>query len=77
MLKKSVKMPLIIPEMVIQVAAHLQGKVLSVSIANQHGPLQLNMMMPLISYETLSALELLAETARVFAHNCVDGIEAG
>ncbi|MDC7232654.1 MAG: class II fumarate hydratase [Spirochaetales bacterium] len=66
----------VIPEMVIQVAAHLQGKALSVSIANQHGPLQLNMMMPLISHETLSALELLAETARVFALNCIDGIEA-
>lgn len=66
----------VIPEMVIQVSAHLQGKVLSVSIANQHGPLQLNMMMPLISHETLSALELLGETARVFALNCVDGIEA-
>ena len=66
----------VIPEMVIQVAAHLQGKVLSVSIANQHGPLQLNMMMPLISHETLTALDLLAETVRVFAVNCIDGIEA-
>ena len=36
----------VIPEMVIQAAAYLQGKALSVSIANQHGPLQLNMMMP-------------------------------
>jgi len=66
----------VIPEMVIQVAAFIQGKALSVSIANQHGPLQLNMMMPLISHETLTALDLLGSTARVFAVNCVDGIEA-
>jgi len=66
----------VIPEMVIQAAAFIQGKALSVSIANQHGPLQLNMMMPLISHETLTALDLLGSTARVFAANCVDGIQA-
>ncbi len=66
----------VIPEMVIQASAYLQGKALSVSIANQHGPLQLNMMMPLISHETLSALSLLAGTAETFARNCVDGITA-
>ncbi|MDA3956689.1 lyase family protein, partial [Oceanispirochaeta sp.] len=66
----------VIPEMVIQVSAFLQGKALSVSIANQHGPLQLNMMMPLVSHETLTALNLLAETTRVFAVNCIDGIRA-
>ena len=64
----------VIPEMVIQVSAYLQGKALSVSIANQHGPLQLNMMLPLISHETLTSLQLLGETARTFAANCVDGI---
>jgi fumarate hydratase class II len=66
----------VIPEMVIQAAAHLMGKSLSVSVGSQHGPLELNMMNPLIAYETLSALSLLSETAHVFARRCIAGIQA-
>ncbi|SIQ74365.1 fumarase, class II [Alkalispirochaeta americana] len=66
----------VIPEMVIQVAAHINGKALSVTIAGQHGPLELNMMLPLIAHETLSALELLTRTCRVFAERAILGIEA-
>ncbi|MFO7782583.1 MAG: class II fumarate hydratase [Spirochaetia bacterium] len=64
----------VIPEMVIQVAAHLMGKVTSVTTAGQHGPLELNMMHPLIAYETVSAVRLAAETCDAFASRCVDGI---
>ena len=49
----------VIPEMVIQVSAHLMGKHLSVTVGASTGPLELNIMMPLIAYETLSALALL------------------
>ena len=66
----------VIPEMVIQVAAHLMGKVTSVTTAGQHGPLELNMMHPLIAYETVSAVRLAAETCDSFASRCVDGITA-
>lgn len=66
----------VIPEMVIQAAAHVMGKHLSVTVACQNAPLQLNIMQPLIAYETLSALDLLARTAEVFADRCVDGITA-
>jgi fumarate hydratase class II len=66
----------VIPEMVIQAAAHLMGKSLAVSVGSQHGPLELNMMNPLIAFETLSAISLLRETARVFAERCVSGIQA-
>jgi fumarate hydratase class II len=66
----------VIPEMVIQVAAHLMGKVTSVTTAGQHGPLELNMMHPLIAYETVSAVRLTAETCEAFASRCVDGITA-
>mgnify|MGYP006266302603 CR=1 FL=1 len=66
----------VIPEMVIQVAAHLMGKVTSVSTAGQHGPLELNMMHPLIAYETVSAVRLAADTCEAFATRCVDGITA-
>lgn len=66
----------VIPEMVIQAAAHLMGKHLAVSVGGQHGPLQLNMMNPLIAYETLTAVSLLGRTCRVFAERCVAGIRA-
>ncbi|TVQ27317.1 MAG: class II fumarate hydratase [Spirochaetaceae bacterium] len=66
----------VIPEMMIQVAAHVQGQVLSVSIGAQNGPLQLNMMNPLIAYETVDAMKTLAATCTAAAERCVDGITA-
>ena len=66
----------VIPEMVIQVAAHVNGKTVSVTIAGQNGPLELNMMNPLISHETLSSMELLENTCRVLAEKAIDGLEA-
>jgi fumarate hydratase class II len=66
----------VIPEMVIQAAAHVCGKALSVTIGGQNAPLELNMMHPLIAYETLSSIELLANTCVAFADRCICGIEA-
>ena len=66
----------VIPEMVIQVAAHIMGKDVSVTIAGQNAPLELNIMQPLIAYETLSALSLLTNTLEVLRERCVLGIEA-
>jgi fumarate hydratase class II len=66
----------VIPEMVIQVAAHISGKLVSVTIGGQNAPLELNMMNPLIAYETLSAMDLLGKTAVAFADKCVSGITA-
>ena len=64
----------VIPEMMIQVAAHTIGKVASITTAGQNGPLELNMMNPLIAYESLSAMALLSESCTAFASRCVDGI---
>ena len=66
----------VIPEMVIQVAAHVCGQAVAVTIGGQNGPLELNMMHPLIAYETLSAMELLANACVALADRCVSGIEA-
>ncbi|TVR63079.1 MAG: class II fumarate hydratase [Spirochaetaceae bacterium] len=66
----------VIPEMVIQAAAHVNGKVVSVTIGAQNGPLELNMMHPIIAHETLSSIDLLAHTCRALATRCVDGITA-
>ena len=66
----------VIPEMIIQVAAHIMGKHLSVTIAGQNAPLQLNIMQPLIAYETISALLLLGNAADALSERCVTGITA-
>jgi len=66
----------VIPEMVIQVAAFVMGKHTSVSIAASTGPLELNIMMPLIASETMESLNLLCATCRAFAERCVSGMEA-
>jgi fumarate hydratase class II len=66
----------VIPEMMIQVAAHVIGICASITTAGQNSPLELNMMHPLLAHETLSALSLLTESCRAFATRCVDGIVA-
>lgn len=66
----------VIPEMVIQVAAYVNGKTCAVTIGGQHGPLQLNMMHPLIAMETLTSITVLKYTCREFAEKCISGIKA-
>ena len=66
----------VIPEMMIQVAAHVMGKVTAITVGGQNAPLELNMMNPLIAYETLSAISILTESCNAFAIRCVDGIIA-
>ncbi len=66
----------VIPEMVIQVAAHVTGKVISVTIGSQNGPLELNIMKPLIAFECLTSLSLISNMAQNFAAKCINGIKA-
>ena len=66
----------VIPEMVIQTAAHIMGKHLSVTVACQNAPLELNIMQPLLVHEMHSALSLLSEAAVSFADKCIGGISA-
>jgi fumarate hydratase class II len=66
----------VILEMTIQASARIMGSCLSVSIAGQSGPLELNMMLPLIAWETLTSLSLLEHTCAALAERCIDGISA-
>ncbi|RLW69105.1 MAG: hypothetical protein B6D68_02555 [spirochete symbiont of Stewartia floridana] len=66
----------VIPEMVVQAAAFARGQALSVSIGGTTGPLQLNMMHPMIAWCSLMAMEVLGNAARVLGERCVSGIEA-
>jgi fumarate hydratase class II len=66
----------VIPEMVIQAAVYVKGKAVSVGFAAASSPLELNIMMPLIAYETMDSLSLLTAVCRALDERCIRGIEA-
>ncbi|MBI3783166.1 MAG: class II fumarate hydratase [Deltaproteobacteria bacterium] len=66
----------VIAEAVNMVAAQLIGNDATIAVAAMNGNLDLNVMMPVIAYNLLDSLELLANAARLLAQKCVDGIAA-
>jgi aspartate ammonia-lyase len=52
------------------------GAELAVTLAAQAGQLELNVMMPVIAYNTLFSLEILKNCVHQFTHRCVAGIGA-
>jgi fumarate hydratase class II len=64
----------VIPEMAVQVAASVMGKHVSLTIACQNSPLQLNIMMPLIAGELLDSAEMLSRLCRSLADRCISGM---
>jgi len=65
-----------IPEMVNQVCFQVIGCDTTVTIAAEHGQLELNVMMPVIAQNVLLSMQILTSTATVLAERCVKGIEA-
>jgi aspartate ammonia-lyase len=65
-----------IPEMVNQVCFQAIGCDTTVSLAAEHGQLELNVMMPVIAHNILFAMQILTNALDVFATRCVAGIEA-
>jgi aspartate ammonia-lyase len=65
-----------IPEMVNQVCFQVMGLDTTVSIAAEHGQLELNVMMPVIAHDILLSMRILTNAAVVFTEKCVVGIEA-
>ncbi len=66
----------VIPEVVCQVAAQVIGHDAAVTVGGQSGLLELNVMMPMMADNVLTAARLLASAARLLARKCVAGIEA-
>ncbi|MFQ5840480.1 MAG: class II fumarate hydratase [Candidatus Methylomirabilales bacterium] len=66
----------VMSEAVLQVAAQVIGNDVTVTIGGQGGIFELNVMMPVIAYNLLQSIELLASVSRLFADRCVAGIEA-
>ncbi|MBO4402549.1 MAG: class II fumarate hydratase [Bacteroidales bacterium] len=61
-------------EAVCMVCAQLIGMDTAVSVAGMQGHWQLNVFMPMIAYNLLLSVRLLADVSRSFAQHCISGI---
>jgi fumarate hydratase class II len=68
----------VMSEMALMVAAQVIGNDATIAFAGSGlgSTFELNVMMPVMAYNLLQSVELLARAARVFADRCAAGIEA-
>lgn len=66
----------VISESVIQVVAQIYGNDATVAVSGQGGYFELNTMMPVVAFNILQTISLLASSANNFAVQCVDGIQS-
>jgi fumarate hydratase class II len=62
-------------EAVTMVATQVMGNHVTITIAGSQGHLELNVFKPVIAYNVLQSIRLIADAAASFAANCVVGIE--
>ena len=63
----------VIPELVTMVAAQVIGNDQTITVAGQSGNFQLNVMLPVITYNLLQSIELLANSTRALADSAIKG----
>jgi len=63
-------------EAMTQVCAHVHGNNAAISFAGSQGQFELNVYNPMMAYNFLQSVKLLADAAVSFTDNCVVGIEA-
>jgi fumarate hydratase, class II len=63
-------------ESLTMIAAQVMGNNVTVSIANSHGHLELNVFKPVIIFNVLQSVQLLADGCNSFTTRCVEGIKA-
>jgi fumarate hydratase class II len=63
----------VIPEAVLMVAAQVTGNDVTISIAGQSGSFELNVMKPVIIYNLLQSVQILAAAADLMSEKCVAG----
>ncbi len=66
----------VIPEAVNQVAYHVVGNDMAITMAAENGQLQLNVMEPLIAYKIFDSMRLLKRAMDMLRERCVTGITA-
>ena len=63
----------VVPEAVAMVGAQVSGNDVTIGIAGQSGNFQLNVMLPVIAFNLLQSIELLAGAARTLARSSIAG----
>jgi fumarate hydratase, class II len=63
-------------EALTQVCAHIFGNNAAITFAGSQGHFELNVYNPMMAYNFLQSVQLLADAARSFTEHCVIGIEA-
>ncbi|MBN8715041.1 MAG: class II fumarate hydratase [Xanthomonadales bacterium] len=63
----------VIPEAVVMVAAQVIGNDATITVAGQSGNFQLNVMLPLIAYDLLQSIGILANVGRLLADKAIAG----
>ncbi|MFL6602298.1 MAG: class II fumarate hydratase [Steroidobacteraceae bacterium] len=65
----------VIPEATTMVAAQVIGNDTTITIAGQSGNFQLNVMLPVIAYNLIESIRLLANVSRALADNAIAGFK--
>ncbi len=63
-------------EALTMICCQVMGNHVAITIGGANGHLELNVFKPVIAYNVLQSIRLLADAARSFTDNCVAGIEA-
>ncbi len=66
----------VIAESVCMVCAQVMGNHTTITIAGQSGNFEINVMMPVVAYNLLQSISLLAASAKNFTAQCITGIKA-
>ena len=66
----------VIPEVMNQIAFHVVGNDVTITLAAEAGQLQLNVMEPIIAYNLFESLSMMTEGVRTLTARCIRGIEA-
>jgi fumarate hydratase class II len=65
----------VIPEAVAMASAQVIGNDSCITVAGQSGNFQLNVMLPLIAYNLLQSIDLMANSCRAMADQAITGFE--
>jgi fumarate hydratase class II len=66
----------VIPEAVRQVCAQVIGNDTTVTVGGHADNFELNVMIPVMTFNVLQSIEILANVAAIFVDKCIAGIEA-
>src|SRR2546421_8288571 len=66
----------VIPESVCMVCAQVMGNDVTITVGGQAGNFEINVMMPVVAYNLLQSIGLLASVTRNFTEQCIKGIKA-